>query len=272
MHFFEGNKLALTGFIIILILFFVAATAEWIAPYDPAAIDVKKILLPPSFEHFFGTDDLGRDVFSRVIYGASVSLSVGFIAVSISTLIGLLLGVISGYYGGWVDSSIMRLVDLMLCIPTFFLLLSVITFVGPGLTNIMIIIGLTSWMGVTRLVRAEILSLKGREFILSAQAIGSRDKRIIFKHLLPNAMAPVVVSAVLGVGQAILIESGLSFLGLGIQPPEASWGNILTAGKDNIELAWWLSFFPGLAILLTVLSYNLVGENIRDFFDPRLRQ
>lgn len=264
--------MAFVGFLIILFFFVIAVAAPVISPYDPAEINVKIILVPPSWEHWFGTDDLGRDVLSRVIHGASVSLSVGFIAVSISTAIGLLLGVIAGYYGGLIDAAIMRFVDLMLCIPTFFLLLSVITFVGPGLTNIMIIIGLTSWMGVTRLVRAEMLSLKEREFVLSARSIGSRDARVIFHHLLPNAMAPVIVSAVLGIGSAILIESGLSFLGLGIQPPDASWGNILTAGKDNIELAWWLSFFPGVAILLTVLSYNLVGENIRDFFDPRLKQ
>ncbi len=269
--FFQGNLPAFIGFCIILLFFTLALCAEWVAPYPPDAIDVNNILASPNLSHPFGTDDLGRDVFSRVIHGASVSLSVGFIAVSISTGIGVLLGVLSGYYGGTLDNIIMRLVDLMLCIPTFFLLLSVITFIGPGLTNIMIIIGLTGWMGVTRLVRAEVLSLKKREFILSAMAIGSKDYRIIFSHLLPNTMAPVIVAAVLGVGDAILTESGLSFLGLGVQPPHPSWGNILTQGKDNIDFAWWLSLFPGLAILLTVLSYNLVGENIRDYFDPKLR-
>jgi len=232
---------------------------------------VRNILEPPGLSHLFGTDDLGRDILSRVIYGSWVSLLVGFVAVGIATVIGIIVGASAGYYGGWVDTVIMRFVDTMLSIPTFFLILAVITFLDSSIWNIMAVIGLTSWMGVARLVRAEFLSLKEREFVLAARALGASDVRIIVRHILPNALSPVFVSAVLGVAGAILTESVLSFLGIGVQPPTASWGNILTAGKDNIEIAWWISVFPGLAILLTVLAYNLLGEGIRDAIDPRLK-
>ena len=204
--------------------------------------------------------------------GAQISLKVGFVAVGLATLIGVCLGAIAGYYGGWVDNLLMRAVDLMLCFPTFFLILAVIAVLEPSIWNIMIIIGLTSWMGVARLVRAEFLTLREREFVQAARALGAKDGRIIFRHLLPNALAPVMVSATLGVAGAILTESALSFLGLGVQPPTPSWGNILTAGKDNIEIAWWLSVFPGLAILITVMGYNLLGEGIREAIDPRLKE
>ncbi len=223
------------------------------------------------WSHLLGTDELGRDVLSRMIWGARISLAVGFVAVGISTFIGIFLGALSGYYGRWFDSCIMRFVDIMLCIPSFFLILAVIAFVGQSIWNIMAIIGITSWMGVARLVRAEFLSLKEREFVLAARASGAGDLRIIFFQILPNAMAPVFVSAILGVAAAVLIESSLSFLGLGVQPPTPSWGNILTSGKDNIETAWWLSVFPGCAILLTVLGYNLLGEGLQDALNPRLK-
>ena len=268
---FKRNKLALLGGIVVIFLFTIAIFAPAITPYDPNAINVHKILEPPGFTHPFGTDDLGRDILSRIIWGSRISLSVGFVAVGISTLIGVILGALTGYYGGWVDRVIMRFVDIMLSIPTFFLLLAVIAFLEPGISNIMIVIGLTSWMGITRLVRAEFLSVKEREFTQSARAIGAGDMRIIFRHILPNSLAPVLVSAVLGVAGAILTESALSFLGIGVQPPTSSWGNILTIGKDNIEIAWWLSVFPGVAILVTVLAYNLLGEGIRDAIDPRMK-
>ncbi|MBU0682789.1 MAG: ABC transporter permease, partial [Candidatus Omnitrophica bacterium] len=220
-------------------------------------------------EHFFGTDNLGRDVFSRMAYGARVSLSVGFIAVGISLVIGVCLGGVSGFFGGWVDALIMRLVEIMYSLPTFFLIMMVITFLGPSIINVMIVIGLTSWAGLCRLVRAEFLSLKERDFVCSARVQKVSNFRIIFRHILPNAMGPVYVSTTLSVGTAILVESALSFLGLGVQPPIASWGNILTAGKNYIDFAWWLTVFPGLAILLTVLSFNLLGEGLRKLIDPR---
>ncbi|HWU33697.1 MAG TPA: ABC transporter permease [Methylovorus sp.] len=264
-----ANPLALSGFIIIFSILLLAALAPLIAPYDPNAIDVKAILLPPSLQHLMGTDGLGRDVFSRMLFGAQISLLVGFVAVGIATSIGIVLGAISGYYRGWVDVVIMRLVDVMLSIPTFFLILAVIAFLTPSIWNIMIVIGLTSWMGVTRLVRAEFLSLRGREFVMASETLGARDARMIFIHMLPNSLTPIMVSFVLGVASAVLVESGLSFLGLGVQAPQASWGNILTDGKEYIQFAWWLSLFPGVAILLTVLGYNLLGEGLRDVLDPR---
>lgn len=264
-----SNPLSISGLIVVVVLFFIAAFAPVISPYNYRDIDVNAILQPPSIEHPFGTDDLGRDVLSRMIWGSRISLAVGFVAVGISTIIGVLLGSVAGYYGGWVERCVMRFVDMMLCFPSLLFILTVIAFVGPSIWNIMIIIGLTSWMGVARLVRAEFLSLKPREFVLAARASGAGDMRIIFLHILPNAVAPVFVSAILGVGGAVLIEGALSFLGLGVQPPTPSWGNILTAGKDNMEIAWWLSVYPGLAILVTVLGYNLLGEGLRDALDPR---
>lgn len=266
------NRLALAGSVLVLSLFVVSLLAPWLAPYDPNAIDLNNILAPPSAAHWFGTDQLGRDVCSRMIWGAGISLKVGFVATGIAIVIGTILGAVAGYYGGWVDALIMRFVDIMLCFPTFFLILAVIALLEPSIWNIMIIIGITGWMGITRLVRADFISLKQRDFILAARAIGASDLRIIFIHMLPNAMASVLVAATLGVAGAILTESALSFLGIGVQPPTPSWGNILTAGKDNIDIAWWLSLYPGLAILLTVLGYNLLGEGIRDSLDPRLRR
>lgn len=266
------DKLAVVGLIVVLVLVLVAVFANALAPYPPDQIDVENILVEPSREHLMGTDPLGRDVLSRIIHGSGVSLSVGFVAVGISTLIGIILGAVSGYYGGPVDRIIMRLVDIMLCFPTFFLILAVIAFLQPSIWNIMIVIGVTSWMSVTRLVRAEFLSLRERDFVQAAVSQGAGSLRIIFLHVLPNAMAPVLVAATLGVASAVLVESSLSFLGLGVQPPDPSWGNMLTEGKDNIEIAWWLSLFPGLAIFITVMGYNLLGEGIRDTLDPRLRR
>jgi peptide/nickel transport system permease protein len=258
MNIFLKNPLALSGLIIILTILILALIAPIIAPYDPSFIDINSILFPPSIDHLMGTDGLGRDVFSRMLYGAQISLLVGFVAVGIATFIGVCLGALAGFYRGWVDSLIMRFVDIMLSIPTFFLI-----------WNIMIVIGLTSWMGVTRLVRAEFFSLRQREYVLAAETMGSNHFSIIIKHLLPNSMTPIIVSSVLGIASAVLVESGLSFLGLGVQAPTASWGNILTDGKEYIQFAWWLSLFPGLAILITVLGYNLLGEGLRDVLDPK---
>jgi peptide/nickel transport system permease protein len=266
------NRLAVVGGVVVVCLALLAVLANFIAPWDPNKPDVKRILEPPSHRHLFGTDQLGRDVLSRMLFGARVSLAVGFVSVGIAATIGILLGAAAGYHGGLVDALIMRLVDLVLVFPRFFLLLAVLAFLKPSIWTIMAVIGLTGWMGVARLVRAEFLALKEREFVLWSQAVGAGAFRIIWRHILPNAMAPVLVAMTLGIPAAILTESGLSFLGLGVQPPHATWGNMLTEGKDTIELAWWLSVYPGLAILVTVLSYNLFGEGIRDALDPRLRQ
>lgn len=266
------NPLIIAGGMIVGIVALLALFAPWIAPYDPSFIDLTSILQPPSWQHPMGTDDLGRDVFSRMVYGARISLLVGFVAVGIAVSIGVFFGAIAGYYGGWVDKLVMRFVDVMLCFPSFFLILAVIAFLQPSIFNIMIVIGFTSWMGVARLVRAEFLKLRKQDFILSAQTLGVSDQRIIWRYMLPNALTPVWVNVTLGIAAAILVESGLSFLGIGVQPPTASWGNILTDGKANIEIAWWLSLFPGLAILVTVLGYNLLGEGLRDELDPRQRK
>jgi peptide/nickel transport system permease protein len=268
---FFRDRLAIAGLAVVLAFFALSVLSPLISPYDPGRIDVDNILSPPSGEHLLGTDDLGRDVFSRMVYGAGISLKVGFVAVGIAVFIGIILGAISGYYGGLIDVIVMRLVDIMLCFPSFFLILSVIAFLEPSIFNIMAVIGLTSWMGITRLVRAEFLSLKERDFVLAERAIGAGAPRIIFMHILPNALAPVLVSATLGIASAVLTESALSFLGIGVQPPTPSWGNMLTQGKEVLGVAWWMSVFPGIAILLTVLGYNLLGEGIRDAIDPRLK-
>jgi peptide/nickel transport system permease protein len=269
---FRRNRFALAGAVVVTILFAVSLLAPVITPWDPAAINAYQVLLPPSASHWMGTDELGRDVFSRVIFGTRISLYVGFVAVGIAVAIGTIVGLVAGFYGGWIDTLLMRFVDIMLCFPTFFLILAVIALLEPSIWNIMLIIGITGWMGVARLVRAEVLSIKERDYIMAARSIGASDLRIIFRHILPNAAAPMLVAATLGVGGAILTESALSFLGIGVQPPIPSWGNILTSGKDYLEFAWWLSLFPGLAILVTVLAYNLLGEGIRDALDPRLHR
>src|SRR5438552_2774978 len=269
---FAKNRLAIAGGVVVLCLVVLAVLAPVLAPWDPNRPNLRHMLGEPSRAHPLGTDQLGRDVLSRMLYGARVSLTVGFVSVGIATAIGIVLGSLAGYRGGVVDATIMRLVDLMLVFPRFFLLLAVLAFLRPSIWTIMAVIGLTGWMGVTRLVRAEFLALREREFVLWSQSVGASGFRIVWRHILPNAMAPVLVAMTLGIPAAILTESGLSFLGLGVQPPFATWGNILNEGKDAIEIAWWLSFYPGLAILITVLSYNLLGEGIRDALDPRLRQ
>lgn len=263
------NKLAMMGISVVATLLLFALFAPLISPYSPTEIHPFQVLSPPTWSHWCGTDELGRDVLSRMLYGARISLMVGFVAIGIAVIIGSLVGLSAGYYGGWIDSTLMRFVDVMLCFPTFFLILAVIAFLSPSIWIIMTVIGLTGWMGVARLIRAEVLVIREMDYIMAARCIGCSDLRIILRHILPNALPPVLVAATLGVAGAILTESSLSFLGIGVQPPTPSWGNILTSGKDYIEFAWWLSFFPGLAILVTVLAYNLLGEGIRDALDSR---
>ena len=274
---FQNNRLAVSGFIMVVI-FLLVSVAFWFLgkaevhfPHDPNRTAVSEKLLPPSVQHPFGTDELGRDVLSRMLHGAHISLMVGFVAVGISLIIGVIIGALSGFFGGVVDRILMRVVDIVLCFPSFFLILTVVALLKPSFWNVMIVIGLTSWPGVSRLVRAEFLSLKERDYVMSVRALGAGTNRIIFLHILPNAMTPVLVVATLGVAGAILTESGLSFLGFGVQPPQPTWGNILTAGRMYIFDAWWLTVFPGLAILFTVLSFHLFGEGLRDALDPKLK-
>jgi peptide/nickel transport system permease protein len=355
---FRKNRLAFLGLLIFLLFFLTAIMGLTLTSgrkpfFDPAEVRLEEKLRPPLSRpdwgslkaeaiprlgvYLFGTDDLGRDVFSRMMQGAWVSLTVGFVAVGISVVIGILLGGISGYYGQnairadqmaaaliamvgiglllsktylggmllliagvlyfvasrwwkkrvrkqttWtkvlsmramsVDTLIMRFVDIMLCFPSFFLILTVVALLPPSIYNIMIVIGLTSWMGTTRFVRAEFLSLREQDFVTAARALGIGNWRIIFRHMVPNAVAPVLVSATIGIASAILTESALSFLGLGVPPPHATWGNILSDGKNYIFDAPWLTFVPGIAILIVVLSFNLFGEGLRDVLNPRLRE
>ncbi len=240
--------------------------------YSPEESSLRNRLEPPSRSHFLGTDDRGRDVLSRMIWGTRISISVGFVAVGISVFIGIIIGALAGFYGGKVDMIAQRVIEIMMCIPVFFLIISLIAFLPPSIYNIMGVIGITGWTGVARLVRGEFFKLRASDFATAARATGLSDRRIMFRHLLPNALGPVLVSATFGVAGAILTESALSFLGFGVPPPTASWGEILSQSKRYIDFAWWLVTFPGAAIFITVTAFNLVGEGLRDAMDPRLRQ
>ncbi|MGE5309046.1 MAG: ABC transporter permease [Deltaproteobacteria bacterium] len=257
------NPYLFAGIAIIGVMAGIAVLAPVLSPFNPAAIDQQSLLAAPSASHPMGTDSLGRDLLSRMIYGARISLSIGLIAVGISVILGVALGSVAGFYGGWVDALIMRFADVMLCFPTFFLILAVVALTEPSIFNIMAIIGATSWMGAARLVRGEILSLKEREFVQAERALGASNARIITVHLIPNALGPVLVHATLGIASAILLESGLSFLGLGVQPPVPSWGNILIESKSTLGVAWWITVFPGMAILLTILGFNFLSEGLK---------
>ncbi|MFH1542386.1 MAG: ABC transporter permease [bacterium] len=265
-----NDKFQMTNVGIIILLFFalVAIFAPVIASYDPSEI-VESDTLAPSFAHPFGTDDLGRDIFSRAIYGARISLTVGVVAVTISILIGTLMGALAGYFGGWTDGIIMRFVDVMLSFPSIFLILTIQAMLTPNIYNVMIVIGVTSWMGVARLVRGEYLKIKTLSYVEAARAIGCSHWRIIFRHMLPNAQAPIIVAATLGMASAILTESALSFLGMGVQPPTPSWGNMLMDAQAYMRDAPWMAIIPGLLILITVLSLYFVGEGLREKLDVR---
>ncbi len=242
-------------------------------PWSPEGSDFSQMgspPYPPSRGHWLGTDDRGRDILARMIWGARISLSVGFVAVGIAILIGIVVGALAGYYGGWTDIVISRAIEVMMNIPTFFLIITIIAFLPPSIYNIMVTIGLTGWTGVARIVRGEFLRLREQDFVTAAQALGASHTRVMFRHILPNAMAPVMVIAAFGISGAILTESGLSYLGFGVPPPTPSWGDILSQAQNYISFAWWLATFPGLAIFLTVTGYNLIGQGLRDATDPRL--
>lgn len=268
---FKRNRLAHLGFIAMLVMVAMAVFAPWLATHDPEATDIANRLEPPSREHWFGTDRYGRDVFSRMLYGARVSLTVGLVAVGIAVSIGTLIGALAGYFGGVVDNVLMRFVDIVISLPGLMFLILVVSLFGRGMMEIILVLGLLSWTGVARLVRGEFLSLREREFAEAARAAGASDLRLIFRHLLPNALAPIIVAATLGVAGAIITEAGLSYLGLGVAPPAATWGNMLQEGQSLIRRAWWLVVFPGAAIFITVLSFNLIGDALRDALDPRLK-
>lgn len=264
----KKNKLALFGLIILSTFFLLAVFAPVIAPYDPSEI-LEDHIAAPSLKHVFGTDDLGRDIFSRLLYGGRVSLSVALIAVFVSLTLGIALGCVSGYYGGILDETIMRFTDVMLSFPTIFLILAIQSVLTPNIFNVMIVIGATSWMGIARLVRGEFLALKEREFVEAARAIGCSDIRIIFRHILPNALPPVIVAGTLGMAGAVLTESALSFLGLGVQPPMPSWGNMLMDSQSYLLDAPWMAIIPGIVIILTVLSLYFAGEALREGLNPK---
>lgn len=268
---FSRNKLAVIGGIFIIIIIMAAILAPWIAPYDPAQQNLMNQLAKPSKEHLLGTDQLGRDTLSRILYGARVSLTVSFVAVIGMKTIGVIVGSIAGYFGGIVDSILMRLVDIVIAFPQIFLLITLIAILEPSISIIILVFTFFSWMGTARLVRGEFLSLRSREFILAARTMGIKTSRIIFSHMLPNAIGPIIVSSTLSIGGVILAESALSYLGLGIQPPTPSWGNMLQSAQDyQIMLnAWWFPLFPGIMILITVLAFNFVGDGLRDAFDPK---
>ena len=240
-------------------------------PYLSTEVDLLSAIQPPSATHWLGTDDIGRDIASRMVHGSQVSLSVGFVAVSIYVLIGMIIGALAGYYGGLIDIIASRLIEIMLTIPAFFLIITVVAFLPQSIFNIMVVIGLTSWPTVARLTRGEFLKTKSLDYVLAAQALGASNFRTMLRHVLPNSLAPIFVAATFGVASAILIESTLSFLGFGVPPSTASWGAILASSRVLLPSGWWLTLFPGLAIFVTVTSYNLVGEGLRDAADPRLK-
>ncbi|PUA40281.1 peptide ABC transporter permease [Paenibacillus elgii] len=268
---FKANRLAFVSLWIMAVLIVLALFAPVIALHDPAEQDLMSRLKPPSAAHWFGTDDLGRDLFSRVLYGARVSLSVAIFSVILNLLIGITVGSLAGYYGGKVDSFLMRIVDILLSFPTFFVLITVVTVLKPSLFNIIVVFVTFGWMSKARLLRGQILSVKNREFVDAARTIGMSDFRIIFVHILPNAIAPIIVSATLQMGSMILTESSLSFLGLGIQPPTASWGNLLQSAQSLTILsnAPWYPFIPGFMIFLTIMCFNFIGDGLRNAFDSK---
>ena len=265
------NKMAIVGLIILIILVFAGTFAHVIAPYDYAAQDLQNAFQHPNAQHLFGTDEFGRDIFSRIIYGARMSLLVGFVSVGIAVIVGGALGAVAGYYGKRINNIIMRLMDILLAVPQTLLAIAIVAALGTGLVNLMIAVGISSVPTYARIVRASVLTIREEEYIEAARASGTSNTKIIMKHILPNCVAPVIVQVTLGIASAILTAAGMSFIGLGIQPPEAEWGNMLSSGRDYIRGYSYMTMFPGLAIVITVLSLNLLGDGLRDALDPKLR-
>ena len=268
---FFGRKVVIFGFAIILVLVLTAIFAPLLAPYDPYMQDLSIILQSPNYTHWLGTDEIGRDILSRLIYGTRTSLMVGIVAVGVAALFGVSLGLVSGYFGGWLDSIVMRIIDALMAIPGLVLALVFAAVLGGGLFNIMIAVGVSMMPGYCRLMRGLVLSVKNADFILAAHSLGSKDMRIMLRHILPNCLPPLIVLVTLQLGMAILIEAGLSYIGIGIAPPGAAWGSMVNEGYRYLQMNPVLSFAPGLSIMMVVLAFNLVGDGLRDALDPRLR-
>lgn len=268
---FRKHKLALIGMIVLLTMGIIAIAAPLLAPHSPNAVSLANYREAPTSTYLLGTDAQGRDVLSRLMYAARISLSVGIVAVSLYVVIGTTLGGLAGYFGGWVDGIVMRIADMVLSFPSIIVIITIVSILGPSITNVMLVIGLLGWPPIARLVRGEFLTLRERDFVIASRATGARDRRIIFRHVLPNATTPVIVNATFGMAQAILLEAGLSFLGLGVQPPTASWGNMLNGAQSitTLEQMPWLWLPPGIAIVIAVLAINFVGDGFRDALDPR---
>ena len=266
------NPLAMFGLFIVVLLIFFAITADVIAPYKYYEQNLINSFQPPSKEHLFGTDEFGRDIFSRIIHGSRISLQVGLIAVGISVVLGGFFGAVSGYYGGRIDNLIMRGMDILLSIPSILLAIAIAASLGPGLYNMMVAVGISTTPQYARIIRGSVLSLRGQEFVEAAKAVGSSDTRIIMKHILPNCLAPIIVQSTLGVASAILTAAGLSFIGLGIQPPTPEWGAMLSGGREYIRDYAYMTIFPGLAIMITILALNFLGDGLRDVLDPKLKR
>ncbi|GAB4374556.1 MAG: ABC transporter permease [Calditrichia bacterium] len=254
-----------------MVLLLIALSAPWITPFDPFEVKLEERLLPPSFDHLFGTDQLGRDVFTRVIFGTRISLKVGFISVSISLLVGTVLGILSGYFGRGLDNAIMALNDVLLAFPGLLLAIAVVGVLGPGLNNVMIAVGIGGIPDYIRVARNQTLAIRNLDYVQAAVAVGAGRLRILFRHILPNIFAPIIIMAAMGIAGAILASAALSFIGLGAQPPVPEWGAMLSIGRSNIREAWWLATFPGIAITITVLAINILGDGLRDVLDPRLK-
>jgi peptide/nickel transport system permease protein len=266
------DRAAMAGLIVVLLVTLLAILAPVVAPYDPIKINSSATLQPPSLEHWLGTDHLGRDILSRILYGGQVSLRIGLISVGISLTFGLTLGLLAGYYGRWVDMLIMRLMDVLLAFPNILLALAIIAILGPGLTNVMIAVGISYIPHYTRVVRSSVLGIKSATYVESARVAGCSDARLIVRHILPNAVSSVIVVSTLGVATSILVAAALSFLGLGVQPPTPEWGSMVSAGRDYLRNNWWVSTLPGVTIMITVLAINVFGDGLREALDPKLKR
>ncbi|MCP1160671.1 nickel transporter permease [Bacillus infantis] len=265
------SPLTLIGLIVVILIIVLAIFAPWIAPKDPLQVNIGQKLLPPSSEHWFGTDEVGRDILSRIIYGTRISLKIGLLVVLIAFPIGTILGAVAGYMGGIVDQTIMRITDIFLSFPGIILAMSIAAALGPSIENVLLALAITWWPWYTRIVRSSVLSIKNSEFVESARALGANPIRILFKEIIPNSIAPASIQASLDLGFVILAAAGLSFIGLGAQPPSPEWGAMLSSSREILRDAWWAATFPGMAILLTVLGFNLLGDGLRDLLDPKNR-